>query len=413
VLSTPSSRRLLPALLSAAAAALAAHAATVFLLFVANGFTASLLPVANGYFGFGTLVVFVVLAIAGRLGAFERFRWTALTAVVAALLGALLGTALGALLSGVGLSSTLLSGVLASLLDVNLAFVVMVALATLTIAPAVYRALAGSRPAVLRGDVPTALVRLPSANLADGAVTYRDPQPIDAERADEQWAAYVDAFRAEGWDVVEVPAADGMADSVFVEDTVVVVAGLAVLTRPGAAHRLGELEGTEQTLRELRLPIARIEEPGTLDGGDVLVVGDTVYVGRGGRTNADGIRQLRELLRPRGVSVVAVPMTRALHLKTAATALPDGTVLGHPDAVDDPRVFGRYLEVPEADGANLVVLAPDAVLMAASAPRTAELVRSLGYRVVAVDLSEFGKVEGSVTCLSVRIRPLPKPAMRG
>src|SRR4051794_4967426 len=103
--STPTAGRLVPALLSAAAAALAAHAATVFLLFVANGFRASVIPVANGYFGFGTLIVFVVLAVAGRLGAFERLRWTALTAVVAALLGPLLGTGLGAVLSGVGLSS--------------------------------------------------------------------------------------------------------------------------------------------------------------------------------------------------------------------------------------------------------------------------------------------------------------------
>ena len=411
MLSTPS-RRLLPSLLAAAAAALAAHAATVFLLFLANGFTASLIPVANGYFGFGTLLVFVLLAIAGLLGAFERFRWTALAAVVAALGGALLGTALGAVLSGVGLSSTLLSGVLASLLDVNLAFVIMVVLAAITIAPAVYRALAGSRPAVLRGAVATALVRLPSANLAEGAVTFRDREPLDAARADEQWAGYVDAFREEGWDVIEVPAAEGMADSVFVEDTVVVAGGLAVLTRPGAEHRLAELVGTEQTIRRLRLPVARIEAPGTLDGGDVLVVGDTVYVGRGGRTNAEGIRQLRALLGQRGLSVVAVPMTRALHLKTAATALPDGTILGHPDAVDDPRVFARYLEVPEADGANIVVLAPDTVLMSAAAPRTAELVRSLGYRVVAVDLSEFAKIEGSVTCLSVRVRPLPQPGVR-
>jgi dimethylargininase len=411
--STPTAARLVPALLSAAAAALAAHAATVFLLFVANGFTAALLPVANGYFAIGTLIVFVVLAVAGLLGAFTRFRWTALAALLAALLGAAVGTGLGAVISGVGVSSTLLSGVLASLVDVNLAFMLMVVLATLAIAPAVYRSLAGSRAAVLRGDVPTALVRLPSPNLAEGAVTFGDRQPVDGERADEQWAAYVDAFRAEGWDVVEVPAADGMADSVFVEDTVVVVAGLAILTRPGAAHRVGELDGAERTIRELRLPIARIEEPGTLDGGDVLAVGDTVYVGRGGRTNAEGVRQLRELLRPRGVSVVAVPMTRALHLKTAATALPDGTVLGHSGAVDDPRVFGRYLEAPEAEGANLVVLGPDTVLMAEAAPRTAELVRSLGYRVVTVDLAEFAKLEGSTTCLSVRIRPLPRSGVRG
>ncbi len=410
--STPPRRRLFPSLLSAAVTALAAHLATVFLVFVGNGFNPGVIPAANGFFGFGVLIVFAVLAIAGGLGAFERFRWTALTAVVAAFAGALLGTTAGALLSGTGLSEALLSGVLASLVEVNLVFLVVTLIAALTLAPHVFRSVEGIPPAVLRSGR-TALVRLPAANLVDGAVTFRERAEVDPVAADAQWAAYVDVFRAEGWDVVEVPAADSLADSVFVEDTVVVVAGLAVLTRPGADHRREEIVGTEQTLRELRLPISRIEEPGTVDGGDVLVVGDTVYVGRGGRTNPEGIRQLRALLAPRGVTVVAVPMTRALHLKTAATALPDGTVIGHGDFLDDPRIFGRYLEMPEREGAQVVVLDPDTVLMAAAAPRSAELVRSLGYRVVPVDLSEFHKLEGSVTCLSVRIRPLQESVAQG
>ncbi|WP_307807394.1 dimethylargininase [Naasia sp. SYSU D00948] len=410
--STPPRRRLFPALLSAAVAALAAHLATVLLVFVGNGFNPASIPAANGFFGFGVLIAFLVLAVGGVLGAFERFRWTAVTAVVAALAGALLGTTIGALLSGAALSGALLSGVFASLADVNLVFLAVTLIAALTVAPAVYRSVAAIPPAVLRSGR-TALVRLPAANLAEGAVTFQERAEVDPERADAQWAAYVDTFRSEGWDVVEVPAADAMADSVFVEDTVVVIAGLAVLTRPGAEHRRDEVDGTEETLRDLRVPMARIEEPGTLDGGDVLVVGDTVYVGRGGRTNAEGIRQLRALLAPRGVTVVGVPMTRALHLKTAVTALPDGTVLGHGEALDDPRIFGRYLEVPEPEGAQVVVLDPETVLMSAAAPRSAELVRSLGYRVLPVELSEFHKLEGSVTCLSVRIRPLQESVARG
>ncbi|MGN6501651.1 MAG: dimethylargininase, partial [Pseudolysinimonas sp.] len=151
------------------------------------------------------------------------------------------------------------------------------------------------------------------------------------------------------------------------------------------------------------IELVALELPGTLDGGDVLKVGRTVYVGQGGRTNGEGIRQLRALLTPRGWTVVGVPVTRVLHLKSAVTALPDGTVIGFADEVDHPQLFPRFLPVPER-GAAVVVLSDDTVLMASSVPRSAELVESLGYRVVTTDISEFEKLEGCVTCLSVRIR---------
>jgi dimethylargininase len=152
------------------------------------------------------------------------------------------------------------------------------------------------------------------------------------------------------------------------------------------------------------LSIERIIEPGTLDGGDVLTIGDVLYVGRGGRTNADGIRQLREIAGRHGRRVVAVPVTTVLHLKSAVTALPDGTVIGHLPLIDDVSLWPSFLPVPEAEGGQVVVLGDDAVLMSSSAPQTAELFRSLGYRVVSVDISEFEKLEGCVTCLSVLVR---------
>jgi dimethylargininase len=160
----------------------------------------------------------------------------------------------------------------------------------------------------------------------------------------------------------------------------------------------------EESLTALGLEVLRIERPGTLDGGDVLKIGSTIFVGRGGRTNSDGIRQLRKILAPRGYSVVAVPVTKALHLKSTVTALPDGTVIGYRPLVDDPFVYDRFLEVPEPSGAHVVILADDTVLIASSAPETARLIEGLGYRVISVDISEFEKLEGCVTCLSVRIR---------
>jgi dimethylargininase len=105
-----------------------------------------------------------------------------------------------------------------------------------------------------------------------------------------------------------------------------------------------------------------------------------------------------------GYTVVAVPLTKVLHLKSAVTALPDGTVIGYLPLVDDPKIFDRFLSVPEEGGAHVVKLTDDTVLMAASAPQTAELIENLGYRVISVDISEYEKLEGCVTCLSVRVR---------
>lgn len=249
-----------------------------------------------------------------------------------------------------------------------------------------------------------ALVRRPSPRLADGLLTHIDRVPVDVDLAQRQWEAYVAALQAEGWETVEVPPEPDCPDSVFVEDTVVMYADLAVITRPGADERKPETAGTEQTLRGLGYRIAHIEAPGTLDGGDVLKHDGTVWVGLGGRTNRSGIDQLAHLLSPLGARVVAVPLTKALHLKSAVTALPDGTVVGWEEVVDDPGTWSSFLAVPEEPGSHVVLLDDATVLMAASAPRTAALYEERGLRVVAVDITEFEKLEGCVTCLSVRLR---------
>jgi dimethylargininase len=249
-----------------------------------------------------------------------------------------------------------------------------------------------------------ALVRRPSPRMADGIVTHIDRTPVDAERAVAQHAAYVDALAAAGWEIREVEPADDLPDSAFIEDTMVVCDGLAVLSRPGAPERQAEVAGAEGAVRALGLDVERIQAPGTLDGGDVLQVGDTVYVGRGGRTNGEGIRQLRRHLATRGRTVVPVPLRQVLHLKSAVTALPDGTFIAADADLVDNAPFPTLRAVPEEGGAHVVVLGGGAVLMAASAPRSAELFADLGFDVVAVDVSEFEKMEGCVTCLSVLVR---------
>ncbi|MCB5912285.1 dimethylargininase [Streptomyces pinistramenti] len=251
-----------------------------------------------------------------------------------------------------------------------------------------------------------ALVRRPGPRLAEGLVTHIDRKPVDAASALRQWETYVRTLSDHGWQVTEVPAADDCPDSVFVEDTMVVFRNVALLARPGAESRRPEIHAARAAVQALGCSVGEIRAPGTLDGGDVLKIGDTVHVGRGGRTNAEGVRQLRAAFEPLGARVVAVPVSKVLHLKSAVTALPDGTVIGHPPLVDDPAVFPRFLPVPEASGAHVVLLGGGKLLMAADAPRSAELFADLGYEPVVVDIGEFEKLEGCVTCLSVRLREL-------
>lgn len=188
----------------------------------------------------------------------------------------------------------------------------------------------------------------------------------------------------------------------YLRASVVVCDGTAVITRPGAPSRRPETDAVEATVRELGLAVARIEKPGTLDGGDVLQIGHTVYVGLSGRTSIEGIRQLSDLVAPLSRITVAVPVTKVLHLKSAITPLPDGSAITWGDLIDRSP-FPGVREVPEEPGAHVLPLGDSDVLIAASAPRTAELIARWGYTPVVVDISEYERLEGCVTCLSVLI----------
>ena len=249
----------------------------------------------------------------------------------------------------------------------------------------------------------TALVRRPGPRLEEGLVTHVERMAVDLDVATEQWRAYVGALEASGWCIDEIAPADHCPDAVFIEDVVVVHRGVAILTRPGATSRRPEVEGARDAIERLGLPIVVIREPGTLDGGDVLDVGDVLYVGRGGRTNGEGIRQLRALVAPLGTRVVAVPVDSVLHLKSAVTALPDGVIVGCRPFVDHPELFPSFLAVPEESGAAVVDLGGEQLLLAADCPRTADLYADFGYEPVVVDIGQFQRLEGCVTCLSVRI----------
>ena len=254
------------------------------------------------------------------------------------------------------------------------------------------------------------LVRRPSPHLADGELTHIARRLIKVEKARAQWDAYVGVFRDHGWSVVELDPLDDHPDGVFVEDVLVMYGRQAVITRPGTMSRLGEIVRLDDRLDELGYDVAWIYSPGTLDGGDVMKIGSTVFVGLGGRTNQAGIGQLRQLLAPLGATVIAVPTKRVLHLKSAVTALPDGTVIGYEPLVDNPTTFDPFLAVPEEPGAHVVDLGDGHVLMTGRAERSEELIRAQGFEPVICDIGEFEKLEGCVTCLSVRLRTAPKGA---
>jgi dimethylargininase len=402
-------RRLLTALAAAAATAVAAHLANLLAFFIGNQLAPTSIPQVNAYFLLSSVLAFVVVLVLAAAGLLARAWTAAIAGLVAGLVGAVFGTLVQASASGTPITGEVWGSIVATFGGLNLVFLLAFVIAAATlghrIAVASTPARAGkSSAATARPERRIALIRQPADDLDAGELTHLERVPVDRVKALQQWEEYVDALEEAGWETVQVATAPELPDSVFVEDALLVVDGHAVLTRPGAESRRGEVDGAEEAARALDLIVHRIEAPGTLEGGDVLRVGSTVYVGRGGRTNAEGVAQLRALLRPLGLSVIAVPLTRALHLKSAVTALPDGTVIGWESVVDEPRLFPSFLPMPEEGGAHVVVLGPDTLLMAASAPRSAELLRELGYRVVTVDISEFEKLEGCVTCLSVRVR---------
>jgi dimethylargininase len=193
-----------------------------------------------------------------------------------------------------------------------------------------------------------------------------------------------------------------MPDTVFIEDTAVVVAELAVITRPGAASRRAETAAVAPALAAFR-SVASIEAPGTLDGGDVLRIGRTLYVGVSARSNRDGIAQLGRLLSPWEYPVVPVVTRDCLHLKTAATDAGHGILLMNPAWVDR-EVFGavEIIEVDPGESFAANVLRVGATtICAATYPRTLRRLEDAGVEVRTVDMSEFAKAEGGVTCCSV------------
>jgi dimethylargininase len=247
-----------------------------------------------------------------------------------------------------------------------------------------------------------ALTRAVPPSIARCELTHLAREPIDVARAASQHACYEVALARLGCTVLHLPDEPELPDSVFVEDTAVVLDEVAVISRPGAESRRPETASVAAALAPYRRLVCT-QAPGTLDGGDVLRVGHIVYVGLSGRTNAEGVRQLAEVLAPHGYRVVGVPVRGCLHLKSAVTAVTDDTLLLNPEWVDASH-FQRAERIdvhPDEPFAANALRIGDTLIYPSSAPRTRDRLEAAGLRVESVDASELAKAEAGVTCCSL------------
>ncbi|MGB6603145.1 MAG: hypothetical protein WA747_02605 [Steroidobacteraceae bacterium] len=249
-----------------------------------------------------------------------------------------------------------------------------------------------------------AFVREVSSELARCELSLIERQPIDTPRAQCQHQRYTAELRSLGCELEWLPPLPAHADGVFVEDTAVLVPELAVITRPGAESRRGEIESVATSLMR-RLPVTRLSKPATLDGGDVLRIGQRLYVGISGRSNAAGVAQLDAALAPLGYSVRAVQLNGCLHLKSACTFIPPQLLLVNPQWVD-PGVFAATVplavDAGEPYAANTLTVG-GVTLVSSAYPRTQQRLEDAGIATRALEVGELHKAEAALTCMSLML----------
>ncbi len=251
----------------------------------------------------------------------------------------------------------------------------------------------------------TVLVRLPTDDLRRCISTHPLRDYVDLSLAVKQHRDYVRILREVGIDVIELPPLHGFPDAVFIQDTAVVglVSGKALLARFGVDSRRGEELSVGEFLSGLRIKVVRTETPATIEGGDVLVTDvGIMFVGITSRTNTLGVQMLKQVFKD--YEVIPVPTNKVFHLLSAVSYLGNRTVAIVPEYVDPSAFSGfKLIRIPfeEAYAANMLYLGHMKVLIPEGHPRTAEILRREGYSVIEVDVSEFRKCDGGVTCLNL------------
>lgn len=250
------------------------------------------------------------------------------------------------------------------------------------------------------------IVRRPAKSMVEGITSAPELGKPDYDRALQQHDAYIEALKKCGVDVMVLPALEQYPDSCFVEDPAVITRKGAIITNPGADSRNGEKDEIEPAVRTFFSDeqVKHITSPGTLDGGDVMMVGDHFYVGRSARTNEEGLRQFFEILEGWGLSGSEVPLEFVLHLKTGVNYLEDNNMLVSGEFVTKPD-FEQYnrIEIPEdeAYAANCIWM-NGTVIVPEGYPAVLAAVEGAGYPTITVDTSEYRKLDGGLSCLSLR-----------
>jgi dimethylargininase len=250
--------------------------------------------------------------------------------------------------------------------------------------------------------MPIALLR-EMADTFDRAIVRVPGRPIDVELAGEQHAAYRSQLEAAGYSVEVVPADDGQPDCVFVEDTAVIVGELAVLTRSGAPRRRGEIAAVADRLAS-RFPTTTIEAPGTVDGGDVMRVGDTFFLGLSERSNRSGVDQLAGIVERQGLHPVVIPVSEALHLKSGVLPVDGSTVVVTEGVVDIDLLEGLDIVFESGDERfrfSALPLVSGEVLVTSAAPETSDMLARRGLDLIPIDISEILAADGGLTCMSI------------
>ncbi len=247
-----------------------------------------------------------------------------------------------------------------------------------------------------------AVTREVSRSIIHCELTHLARTPVNVARARAQHEQYRAALRGLGLEVACLPEQPDLPDSVFVEDTAIVLDEAAVLTNPGADSRKPEVESIAKVLEPYRR-LLRVTSPATLDGGDVLVVGKRIFVGLSQRTNAAAVEQLRLLLTPFGYVILGVPISECLHLKSAVTQVAENTLLINPAWVDKSHFTGfEFIEVdPSEPYAANALLVGGSLVYPSAFRQTRERLRAAGRPIVTVDADELAKAEGGVTCCSL------------
>lgn len=248
-----------------------------------------------------------------------------------------------------------------------------------------------------------AIVRKPAKSMVNG-ITEADLGLPDYDLACQQHADYIVALQECGLEVLVLEANEDYPDSCFVEDPALFTSKSAILTNPGAESRRGEVAIIESAVRQFRDYIEQIESPAYLEGGDVMMIGDHFYVGLSDRTNQQGVEQLSQALKKHGMTCSAIELTEVLHLKTGVVYLENNILVASGEFLTKPEFQDfKVLEVPsdEAYAANCVWI-NDTVLVPAGFPKTSQKIKDCGYTIREIEMSEFQKLDGGLSCLSLR-----------